>query len=106
MTKRFEDEINEHKQDPNTNWIQLFDKRLEVENGEFDKLLKESLPPGARDRLLGIFVQYRNLRALSNRVIAVEKLGMPAEAAAKLREDIHNIRWEVIRPNDERVAAK
>lgn len=102
MTKRFTDELNALKQQPNPNLREMFEKRLKAENEEFEKLLA-SLPVEKRERLIGIFVQYRNLRAVSNRVIAIEKLGMTSEQADKLRKDIHQIRMETFREMDDRV---
>lgn len=102
MTKRFTDELNALKQQPNPNLREMFEKRLKAENEEFEKLLA-SLPAEKRERLIGIFVQYRNLRAVSNRVVAIEKLGMTPEQADKLRKDIHQIRMETFREMDDRV---
>ena len=100
MSTRMEQEFKAFKNQPNGNWDELFKKRLEFENKEFDALLK-TLPPEKLDRLIGIFVQYRNLRALGNRVVAVEKLGMPVDKFEKLRGDIHRIRREVTSESDD-----
>lgn len=102
MTKRFTDELNALKQQPNPNLREMFEKRLKAENEEFEKLLA-ALPAEKRERLIGIFVQYRNLRAVSNRIVAIEKLGMTPEQADKLRKDIHQIRMETFREMDDRV---
>lgn len=101
MTKRFEENIKANKEQPNADWQELFKKMLEDENSKFDEFLTKELPAEQRNRLIGIFVQLRNMRALSNRLVAVEKMGISAERASQLREDIHRIRMETIRENDD-----
>ncbi len=101
MTKRFEDDIIANKEQPNVDWDELFKKMLESENAKFAEFLKSKLTTEQSDRLIGVFVQVRNLRALSNRLVAIDKLGMTPERANQLREDIHRIRMDTIRENDE-----
>ena len=101
MTQRIEESIKTNQEQPNADWSELFKKMLADENAKFDELLTKELPTEQRDRLIGIFIQVRNMRAFSNRVVAVEKLGISPERAAQLREDIHRIRMETIRENDD-----
>ena len=100
MTKRIEESIKTNKEQPNAEWQELFKKMLGEENAKFDEFLNKELPAEQRDRLIGIFIQLRNMRALSNRLV-VERIGMTTERAAQLREDIHRIRMETIRENDD-----
>lgn len=101
MTKHFEEDITAFKQQaqPDAKLKELFDKRLQIENASFEEYLS-TLPTEQRDRLLGIFVQYRNLRALSNRLVA-EKLGIDKEDAEKLAKEISNIRRDVFQESGE-----
>ncbi|MCC6509444.1 MAG: hypothetical protein IT423_10070 [Pirellulaceae bacterium] len=96
MQKRIDEERRSAESNPSTNWPNLFRERLEKENELFQAFMNE-MPAHQRDRLLEIFVQYRNVRALSNRLIAVDKLGMTNDTAAKLKSDINRIRDETIR---------
>lgn len=102
MTKHFQDDITAFKQkpvQPNSELKELFDNRLKTENTSFEEYLK-SLPVEQHDRLLGIFVQYRNLRALSNRVVA-KKIGLNDEESQKLAKDISDIRRDVFQESGE-----
>ncbi len=74
MQKRLDEERKEAEANPSTDWPKLFKERLEKENSSFREFL-QALPPEQMDRMVGLFVQYRGLRALSNRVIAIERLG-------------------------------
>ncbi len=69
-------------------------ERLAKETERMDKLLAQ-LSPEQRSRMIGVFVQWRNFRSVSNRLV-VEKLGMSAEKAAELRQNVENIREEIM----------
>lgn len=101
MTKHFEEDITEFKKQgkPISELKSLFDERLKTENTSFEEFLK-GLSVEQQDRLIGIFVQYRNHRALSNRVVA-EKAGLGKEDAAKLAKEISDIRRDVVQESGE-----
>lgn len=80
---------------PGTNRFQKFSERLAQENVRFEKFIDE-LSEEQRDRLIGIFVQLRNYRSLSNPLVSERKLGMNREESTKLRKEIDDIREETM----------
>ena len=101
MQKRFDTEIKQAKPERGSDWAKVFSSQLEKENIEFQKLLDE-LTDNERDRLIGLFIQARGYRAVSNQLVSA-KLGLTSEQATKKRKEIDNIREETIEASRDRV---
>jgi hypothetical protein len=101
MQKRFDDELKGIQPGRGTDWAKVLSGRMEQENIEFEKFL-DQLTEAQRERLIGLFVQARSYRAVSNRIVAA-KLGLTAEEASAKRKDIDAIREETILQSRDRV---
>lgn len=75
-------------------WAKLYAERMEKENEHFEKLLSQ-LTASQQERLIGLFVQARGYRAISNRLVS-SKIGMDPTEAANKREMVESIREDVM----------
>ncbi len=100
MQARFEAARKQARDNKDADFEKSMKAWLVTENKEFEKTLGE-LSPAQRDRLLGLFVQARNARAVSNRLVA-EKLGLNEQQLSSLRDEIDTIREQSMKEFSER----
>lgn len=102
MQDRMDAERRALEANPPVNGREVFKQRLAKENERFEKFLDE-MPEERRDRLIGVFVQMRNYRSLSNRLVSENKLGLSREESAKLRKEIDDIREDTMSATRDRL---
>lgn len=100
MQKRIDEDAKLAQAGRGVDWGKLLTDRIEKENAQFQEFFNH-LSPEQQDRLIGLFVQARGYRAISNQIVS-SKMGLKADEAADLRKMVETIREEVIRESQDR----
>lgn len=104
LRKDFEAQLEQIRTVPPSNSRENspFKKLVEGASRNAEKFLTEELTAEQYKRLLGIFIQVRGYRGLSNKLLAKE-VGIEGDKANELRESIDRFRSEMIEKSSDRV---